>query len=661
MQINIVIIVILFFGTSTSEDEATVETEEFYNSVQDDQSPRSGRLFWSEFNHPTTNMIVEVAASFYGPHTKDFFRFLRDSYSLPGGLTEPYSEYDFIIIGAGSAGCALANRLSKNRNITVLLLEVGKTEQLVTDIPAIAPYFQSTDYAWDYYMEPQTGVCMGMENERCYWPRGKAVGGTSVINYMIYTRGRPQDWDRIAADGNYGWSYKDVLKYYIELEKSYLNGLEKVPHRGRDGDLPVEFISYKTKLREAFLDAGVVLGHPTVDYNAPDKFGFGSVQATISRGHRQSAAKVFLHTHKNRRNLHILPETRATKILINQETKTAYGIEYVRNNALHTVRARKEVILSAGPIASPQLLMLSGMGPRDHLTSLGIPVIENLPVGKVLYDHISFPALIFTLNETNLSLIENKITDFPHILDWLKNGDNVFSSPGGVEAIGYIKTPLSDDPDPTVPDIELISIGGSFLSDGGKGGSRAIRRGMRISESLINDAFGPIDGTDTWSAIPMLLHPKSVGRIELKDSNPYSNPKMYGNYLTDKKDVATFVASIRHIQKLVQTPPFQRYGAKLYPGHLKTCRQFTFDTDDYWECAVRTVTATLHHQISSCRMGPDNDPMAVLDPELRVRGIKKLRVVDTSVIPRTTSAHTNGPGMMIGLKAADMIRKSWNI
>ncbi|XP_045503185.1 glucose dehydrogenase [FAD, quinone]-like [Colias croceus] len=653
MLTRFIVLFILFIGSSSIGEEG----DSVHNA-----SARSGKLFWPGSQSHLYDMVTEVASSMYGAHADgDFFDFLRDSFPLPGGLNEPYSEYDFIIIGAGSAGCALANKLSKNRNITVLLLEAGKPEMILTDMPVLAPVFQSTDYAWQYYMEHQPGVCMGMSNGRCFWPRGKAVGGTSVINYMIFTRGRPQDWDRIAADGNYGWAYNDVLKYFIELEKASLKGFEKNPYRGQDGALPVEFVPIKTKLLNAFLEAGTILGHPTVDYNAPHEFGFGRVQVTISGGHRTSSAKAFLHKHKNRRNLHILPETRATKILIDPNTKKAYGIEYVRNKLLHTVYARKEVILSAGPIASPQLLMLSGIGPREHLSTLGIPVLQDLPVGKVLYDHICFPGLIFTLNETNVSFLERRAISLHGITQWFKNGDNEFASPGAVEGIGYIKTPVSTDPEPTVPDIELISIGGSILSDGGPGGSKAVRRGMRIVDSVMDEAFGSIDSTDTWSAFPMLLHPKSVGRVELRDTNPFSHPKMYGNYLTDSNDVATFVAAIRHIQKIAATAPFQKFGAKIHPASYRTCRNFVFDTDEYWECALRTLTATLHHQISTCRMGPDSDPLAVTDPELRVKGISNLRVVDTSVIPRTISAHTSGPGMMIGLKAGDMIKKDWNI
>lgn len=417
---------------------------------------------------------------------------------------------------------------------------------------------------------------------------------------------------------------------------------------------------FRTKLIKAFLEAGKILGHPTTDYNSPDELGFGYVQATIEKGHRQSAAKVFLHRQKKRRNLHILPESFATRVLVDLQSRTAYGVEFIRNQQTFTVRARKEVILSAGPIASPQLLMLSGIGPKVHLTSKGIHVIQDLPVGQTLYDHICFPGAIFELNTTSVSFSEVNALQLPSILGWIKNDESDLMSPGAVEGIGYIKTPISNDPEP-VPDIELISIGGSILADGGPGGSKAVRKGMRINEQVFNEAFGPIDAKDSWSAFPMLLHPKSVGRLELRDRNPFSHPRMYGNYLTEKSDVDTFVASIRHIQALAATEPFQKFGTRLYPAEYPTCRGLQFDSDEYWECAVRTLTATLHHQIATCRMGPKEDPLAVVDPELRVHGIGRLRVVDSSVIPRTISAHTNAPAIMIGEKAADLIKDTWSM
>lgn len=418
-------------------------------------------------------------------------------------------------------------------------------------------------------------------------------------------------------------------------------------------------IFFRTPLIEAFLESGRILGHPTVDYNAPEKLGFGYVQTTTTYGRRVSAAKAFLHPYRTRTNLHILPRTTATKILIDSDTNTAYGVQYVRNRLRYEVKARREVIVSAGPIASPQLLMLSGIGPKKHLKSLGIQVIQDLPVGRTLYDHITFPGIVFTVNVTDSSIIENRQTSLRTVIQWLQFGDSVAATPGAVEGIGYMRIPFSDEPE-GIPDIELISIGGSLVSDGGPGASKSVRRGMKITDEVFERAFGSIDGTDTWTAFPMLLHPKSKGYLELKDTNPFSYPRMYGNYLTHPVDVEKFIASIRHIQALASTPPFQRMGAKIHKAQFPTCREYRFDTDAYWECAVRTLTVTLHHQIATCRMGPERDFRAVVDPELRVYGVSRLRVVDSSVIPRTISAHTNAPAIMIGEKAADMIRATWN-
>ncbi|XP_037292674.1 glucose dehydrogenase [FAD, quinone] isoform X2 [Manduca sexta] len=622
-------------------------------------SPRVDREKRSYPEHPILDMLTQTMARGYTSKvTSDPFEFLRDNYDLPNGLKSPLPEYDYVIVGAGSAGCVLASRLTEDPNVTVLVLEVGKPEMFFTDVPSMAPYFQRTDYSWPYYMEPQKNVCLGMINKRCYWPRGRAVGGTSVINYMIYTRGRPAEWDRIAAAGNYGWSYKDVLKYYKKSERTNLEQYDYSPHRNTTGVMNVEFIKYKTRLIDAFLEAGRILGSPTVDYNAPEKLGFGYVQTTTRVGRRLSAAKAFLHPNKRRSNLHILPMATATKVLIDPANKSAYGVQFVRNRIKYEVTAKREVILSAGPVASPQLLMLSGIGPRDQLSRHEIPLIKDLPVGRTLYDHITFPGVIFTLNTTGLSFIETKVSAINNIFAWLQFGDGEVATPGAVEGIGYIKTPVSTETE-DIPDIELISIGGSMVSDGGPGASKAVRRGMKISEDVFDNAFGSIDSTDTWSAFPMLLHPKSVGWLDLKDSNPFSHPRMYGNYLTDPMDVATLVAAIRYVQALAATPPFQKYGAKIHRAHYPGCSKFVFDSDEYWECAIRTLTVTLHHQIATCRMGPQGDPRAVVDPELRVHGVNRLRVVDSSIIPRTVSVHTHAPAVMIGEKAADMIKAAW--
>lgn len=374
----------------------------------------------------------------------------------------------------------------------------------------------------------------------------------------------------------------------------------------------------------------------------------------MHKGHRLSAAKAFLHPHKRRRNLHILTAAHATKVLIAQQNKRAYGIEYIRNGKTFRARCRREVILSAGPLESPKLLMLSGVGPKEHLEYFNIPVLMNLRVGRTLYDHISFPGVIFHLNTTNASLSENKIATVSNLVQWTQYGDGLFTTPSLIEALGYIKTSFSEDAE-YIPDIELIDLGGSIASDSG-----AMSKGMSINQYHYDRYFGSLNGKDTWSIIPSLLHPKSKGYLELRDIHPFSNPKIHNNYLTNPKDVAALIEGIKYGIKLGQSKPFQKYNPQLHYPVYPDCKDITPGSDEYWECTLRTFTVSQNHQTGTCKMGPPSDTDAVVDPELRVYGIGGLRVVDSSIIPRTISSYSTALGVMIGEKAADLIKNTWS-
>ncbi|CAF4892915.1 unnamed protein product [Pieris macdunnoughi] len=661
-----------------TDDDFHIEDEPYdTNDLIDIESSRTGRMLpyplqreneeamnrVARFAHysypqsPIVDMMLQTVAVNYSPaNSNDPFDFLRDSYPLPKGYSKPLDEYDYIIVGASSAGSVLAARLSEDKpKATVLLLEAGKPEMILSDIPALTHHMQDTDYVWRYSMEHQAGVCLGSEEQRCYSPRGKALGGSSVTDYMFYSRGRPEDWNGIAADGNYGWSYNEVLEYFKKSERSELKKYKNLPYRGRDGELTVENVPFKTGLVEAFLAAGRLNGYQTVDYVSPDQLGFGYIQTITNKGHRLSAAKAFLHQHKRRKNMHILTDARVTKILIEPHSKRAFAVDYIKNNVKTTVRCRREIILSAGPIASPQLLMLSGVGPEEHLQTLGIPVLSNVPVGRTLYDHIGFPGVVFKLNSSNASLIEPKVATIPNLMQWLQFGDGLLTTPGGVEGLGYIKTSVSDNPE-LVPDIELINMGGSITSDGGA----AIRKSWKISDRTYHNSFGSLTDCDTWQAIPVLLHPKSKGRLELRDISPFSYPKIFGNFLSDARDIAALKEAIKVLIGLGESEPFRKYGPSLHLAPYPTCSSYAPGSDPYWDCAIRTMVVSMRRQTSTCKMGPENDSEAVVDPELRVRGVQGLRVADISILPKTISGHTIAPEIMIGEKAADLLRKTWS-
>ncbi|CAG9770843.1 unnamed protein product [Ceutorhynchus assimilis] len=562
-------------------------------------------------------------------------------------------EYDFIIVGSGSAGSVLANRLSEEKKWKILILEIGGPETAFMGVPILAPAFQMTQYNWRYFMELQNGLFYGLNDAKMHWPRGRALGGSSVINYMIYTRGNKWDYDRWAANGNPGWSYKEVLPYFIKSENgTNLQDIVSEVH-GTKGPLSVENI-YGAQLLDAFLEAGPMVNLPVIDYNAnKESVGVGRMQATVKKGRRFSAATAYLWPVRNRPNLDIIIKAYVTKLLINTTTKTAYGVQYTKNGRTYTSKATKEVILSAGTFNSPQLLMLAGIGPKKHLENLGIKVLKDLPVGQNLHDHLTFPGLSFLIDQP----IDLSPEIFlPRIDEYLKKGTGPLTSLSGPEGIGYVKTALADYKE-DYPDIELIFVDGTLASDLGL----FTYRGMNIRDDVFNSVFSPLLNFHAWTIFPMLLHPKSIGHMELRSKNPYDYPRFYGNFFSDPNDhdLDTFVESIRVIQRFSNTTAFQKYASKLNPKPMKGCGHLTFDSDSYWKCCIKAIAVTLHHQVGTVKMGPKGDPTAVVNPNLQVYGIQNLRVADCSIIPMALGAHTNAPSMMVGEKASDIIKEFW--
>lgn len=492
-----------------------------------------------------------------------------------------------------------------------------------------------------------------MEGGRCNWPRGKVLGGSSVLNYMLYLRGNKKDYDIWESLGNEGWGYKDVLYYFKKSEDNQNPYLAQTPYHSTGGYMTVSEAPYQTPLLSAFIDAGAELGYLNRDINGEKQTGFMVAQGTTRRGSRCSTSKAFLRPAKDRPNLHIAMHAHVTKVMIDPKSKIAFGVEFVRYKMLHRIRARKEVILSAGTVNTAQLLMLSGVGPAEELKKHRIPLIQDLYVGKNLQDHIGLGGLTFMINK-DVAIVENRLHTVKTLMEYAVLGQGPLTIMGGVEGLAFVNTKYSNASE-DFPDIEFHFVSGSTNSDGGE----QLRKIHGLSEAFYDAVFRPINNMDVWSIIPMLLRPKSKGYIQLRSANPYDYPYIYPNYLSDETDLKTLIEGVKIAVTVSRTRAFRRYGSSLNKYVFPACSQTQRYSDAYWECMIRQYTSTIYHPVGTAKMGPYWDPEAVVDPQLRVYGVKGLRVVDGSIMPNLVSGNTNAPIIMIGEKGSDMVKEFW--
>lgn len=486
-----------------------------------------------------------------------------------------------------------------------------------------------------------------MEDHKCVWETGKALGGGSAINRMLYTRGNARDYDLWADLDNPNWCYNDVLPYFKKQENVHLKKFDRQFH-SQGGPVQIEEPQYMSHLADAFVEAGHELGLKEVDYNGKDQIGVSKPQVNTKHGQRASTSQAYLLPARGRKNLVIRPMSQVTQVNISPHTKEATGVKYIHGGKLHVAKAEKEVILSAGAINTPQLLMLSGVGPKEELEKHGIEVLEDLPVGKNLKDHIFFTGVNYYLNH---SIIKHD----PHdsLIQLLKEGNGPMASTG-IEGIAYVKTEASKDK-VDYPDIELAM----FINGFNEGYENM--KTFRIKKEVYDSIWQPLEDKQILTLAVVLVHPKSTGFVKIKSKDPLNWPLLYANHLTDPDDhdLQTMLRGVKKALEFGKTKTFEKIGARLNDHPVHGCEKHEFGSDLYWKCAIRHISLSARHQTGTCRMGPDTDKDAVVDQRLNVKGVHKLRVADASVIPVSITGHLMAPSIMIGEKGADIIKEDW--
>ena len=529
-------------------------------------------------------------------------------------------KFDYVIVGAGSAGCVLAARLSEDPSVSVCLLEAGGPDSSVlihapAGVVAMVPT-KINNYAYETVPQP------GLNGRRGYQPRGKTLGGSSSINAMLYVRGNRWDYDHWASLGNPGWGYDEVLPLFKRSEN---NEQFQNAFHGQGGPLNVTYPRFDSPLSQMFLDAAAQNGVPlNPDYNGAQQEGSFLYQVTHKNGERCSAAKGYLTPNLNRPNLKVI--THAVSAKINLEGRRATGVQFYQGNQLQTVRACREVVLSAGAFGSPQLLQLSGIGDASDLAPNAIAVAHNLPgVGKNLQDHIDYVQSWYVPSNTATfgAMPRGMFKTLAAMWEWRRHRTGMITS-----AIASAGAFFKSHPDVAIPDLQLVFVL-ALVDDHA--------RKMHISHGI--------------SCHVDVLRPFSRGTVGLQSTDPRVAPVIDPRFLSDERDTQLLVKGGQMQQRIMESSAFASVrGKMLYPVRVDDAKAMEQD--------IRNRADTQYHPVGSCKMGPDSDPMAVVDAQLRVKGVDGLRVADASIMPTLTGGNTNAASIMIGEKAADLIRVS---
>lgn len=580
--------------------------------------------------------LLELGAALLRPDARALGGRVQDASAL-GRQLRP--RYDFIVVGGASSSAAaavLASRLSERARWSVLLLEPGGAdgENSVEDEPLVA--------------EPEDGFCLAMKDRRCRVPRPSGLKDTDSLAYV---RGDPRDYDHWSALGNEGWSYNDVIRFFEKSEDVRID-------RRKDSDSPSGYLSleepkWKDSLAEAVLSAGVEAGLPRgEDFRTEASASLARLPLTSRDGVRCDARRAFLRPARHRRNLDVSYRSRVEALELDPDTRRVTGVRIVRSGVRMRVGVGREVVLAAGALETPKLLMLAGVGPDDHLRRLGIQPVANLSVGKNLLDHIALGGLVVTL-EKSPPMIFPRISDLGSIIrSMLFHSEGPTDPKGAGEPLGFFSTSQNDKPE--YPDAALY-VARAKISNGA---GNFIRQTTGLEERIFDKIY-ETKGKESFALIASLMRPKSTGKVVLTSANPEIPPAIYLNYLSDDRDVRALVDAARQARRLAETSTMKNLGAQISSNLFRGCQNLTHDEETYLECALRHYTMSLWHYGGTCKMGPADDPNAVVDARLRVYGVENVRVADSSIMPTLVTGDLNAAVVMIAEKASDMIKEEW--